>query len=745
MSEPSLQMLTTGAQRLVEAAIQKQQEAGHGNLGIHHWLLALVERHGLMVDSMVNEVNAASIRARVMEQLGKGEVGQALDAQVVARMAEERARQRGRLQAAERDVATVVLLSAGYSLIAADNATKMSKVGGEAPPPVQNTLSESTSSPAPVQQPVVVKKALATPVLDQFGRDLTRAAREGKLSKVVGREDVVDLVIETLCRRTKRNPVLVGPAGVGKTAIVEALADRVVQGKTPALLSDVRVVVLQPSLLVAGAHMSGELEKRMQAIIQEASQPGVILFIDEIHTVMGAGGMMGTTDIASLLKPALARGDLACIAATTDDEYRRFIETDAALERRFQPVRVQEPSAEVTLEILKVLQVELTERYHVTVADGVLGWLLDFGQQFMRNRHFPDKAVDLLEQCYAYAVAQGKERLELADAQAVAQRMIGMPLALDARLKTLQERLDEDGLLSDEEIQLLLSRLQVTMRGLDIRSGRPNAVLMLCGEAADGSERLAETMAEALFGASDRVITIDLSRFWHAEDINLLVGAPPGYVGYSDSLPLHRLAQIPWCVVRFENSGACHPQIREVLAQAFRDGWILDGRGKPIYFSDAVVVLTADVSLETHRNLGFNTTVEKPTWDDIYDAIRKVVGTNMADQVDLFVFNISSQDEQIGSEFLQAHWLGGLADRYRKQGVLIDWDASLLDWLVKQRVVNLSEHDWERWVDHYLTPGIINYLPEVGTGAVSVIVKIVDDQIQVESLKKEERSDGVSK
>ncbi|HHU87454.1 MAG: AAA family ATPase [Pelotomaculaceae bacterium] len=238
-------------------------------------------------------------------------------------------------------------------------------------------------------------------------------ACKGKLRRLVGREEEIQLIIETLCRRTKRNPILVGPAGSGKTAIIEGLANKIVLGKVPKELRNVFVYELQPSVLVAMAAEDGGLEKVIKEMLAEASQPDVILFFDEVHTIIGSGGLPGTTDIASMLKPPLARGDIACIAATTEDEYYRFIEPDPALARRFQPIRVQELSAEETLQVVSSLRDELRISRKVRVSDYVLRWLVYFAQQFIKNRHFPDKAVDLLEHGEITAeIAEIKEKQE---------------------------------------------------------------------------------------------------------------------------------------------------------------------------------------------------------------------------------------------------------------------------------------------------------------------------------------------
>lgn len=712
MTDDPMQLLTTGAQRLVLAVRQQQQSSGMEVLGLNHWILTVLERHSPMAEGLVPEAEVEALRQKAQTQLKDRDGGPSMTEAFVAAGAVEHARARGKLQASERDILVVILLAAGLTLAeggaggSGTAAVNMEKVPGEAQKP--------------------------TPTLDQFGRDVTALARGGKLSTVVGRDLEVQLMLETLCRRTKRNPVLIGQAGVGKTAIVEGLAQRVVAGQVPDLLKGIRIIGLQPSTLVAGASISGELEKRMQAILQEAAQEGIVLFIDEIHSIIGAGGMPGSSDIASILKPTLARGEIACIAATTDDEYRRFIEADAALERRFQPIRVQELSPENTLLALKALSVDLQRAYGVSVDDNVLQWLIDFGQQYMRNRHFPDKAVDLLEQCIAHAVAVGKKTLEFADAEEVAQRMIGMPLALEDRLDNLDKMLAGMGLMSENERGILIGRLQVTMRGLDMRAGRPNAVLLLSGVAAQSSAAICEVLAEALFGAKDRVVSIDCARFVHAEDINLLVGAPPGYVGYSDSLPIHRIAQIPWSVLDLENMDSCHPAVREVLSRAIQDGKITDGRGKPIYLSDTVVVITADIVLEqAHRALGFRPEVTEVTGEDVFQAVSTVIGDELASEVNLFIAGARAT-EGVSEGWLHEHMLNDLNNRYIKQGLALEWDASILTWLQKLQADGLNQRDWEHLVDEILSPAIIPHLPrEKGHGNKKVVVKFQDDQISV--------------
>ncbi len=712
MAEGPIQKLTTGGQQMVNLVVEKFKSYGHTYLAVNHWLVGLLERYGPMAASMVSGLDAAATLKAVQEKLSQNELGPELAAEEAARLADERAKQRGKLQAAERDVAAVVLARAGYTI---------NEGTGFSVPFSGVTEAGATADPAKAGPG-------NTPMLNQYGRDLTEAARQGKLPTLVGRSEELEQVVETLCRRTKRNPVLVGPAGVGKTAIVEGLAALIVKGEVPKPLQGVRLVAIQPSTLVAGAHLSGELEKRLQAMVKEASQPGIVLFIDEIHSIIGAGGMVGTTDMGSILKPSLARGEIACIAATTHDEYRRFIEGDGALERRFNPVRVQEPTAEQTLEIVRSLRDEMVKSSSIQMSDAVLTWLVEFSDQYMRNRNFPDKAVDLMEQCFAHAMTQSSLEIALDEAREVAQRMVGMPLELEQSLQNLQQLLADRGLLGKSEVEALANRLQVTMRGLDMRSGRPNAVVLLTAEARERSEDLAAVIAEAMYGNADRVIAIDFSRFLHPEDVNLLVGAPPGYIGYSDTLPLHRLAQTPWCVLRLENVDACHPYIRQVLAQSFKDGCLMDGRGRPMYLSDTIVLLSADITLQVRRGIGFFAEPETIDAQDVETAMNESLGGDLSGQVDLMLFG-HQEAGTVSEQWVRDNLLDPLQKRYAKQGLALDWDNSLVSWLVGALSQGFGESDWERWVDRVFTPQVIVYLPRSSAKKATVQVKMENDAL----------------
>ncbi|HCJ09534.1 MAG TPA: hypothetical protein DHW14_00005, partial [Clostridiales bacterium] len=531
--------VTDGALRLIDGIVKTGAGSDAAALGVNHWLLGLVERNAAMVENLAGGVSVGRLTRTLERQVSQGDVGEPMTREMLIARAVAHARGRGAKRATELDVACAVLAAAGYSLVG-DSGPGAGAAGGAAPDPGAGPTPDPDTAPVPYRP----RATRRTPTLDKLGWDLTRAAVEGRLTPVVGRESEIQLVIETLCRRTKRNPVLVGPAGVGKTAIVEGLAQLIVSGRVPAVLQGTRLISLPVSSLIAEAGVVGQLEERMKAVLSEAAQDGIVLFIDEVHSIVGAGAsaVHAAGDVSNQLKPALARGDIACIAAATDEEYRRFIERDSALERRFQPVRVQELTAGQSLQVLEVLRDDLQRDRGVRVPDEVLVWLVDFADRFLKNRFFPDKAVDALEQCVAHCVARGRHEIDLSDAEAVARRMIGMPVAIGERVNGMTGALRENVLLLDEDIQTLGDRLQVTMRGLDLRPERPNAVVLLTGDAASRARTIAETIARSLYGAPERVVDVDFGRLVHESDVNVLVGAPPGYIGYSDSLPLHRVA-----------------------------------------------------------------------------------------------------------------------------------------------------------------------------------------------------------
>ena len=503
------------------------------------------------------------------------------------------------------------------------------------------------------------RKQSETPTLDDYGRDLTEEAREGRLDPVVGRAEEIQQTVEILSRRSKNNPVLIGEPGVGKTAIVEGLAQRIVAGDVPKSLEGRRVVSLDVAGLVAGAKYRGEFEERLKNVIQEVqgAQDSTILFIDELHTVVGAGsGGDGSMDAGNILKPALARGELHVVGATTVDEYRRHIEKDAALERRFQPVMIPEPSVEETIQILEGLRDAYEAHHQVRFSDDALAAAAQLSDRYVSDRFLPDKAIDLIDQAGARArlsstgksvevvsredrIAQlGREKdqavaaedydrangikaridevkAELAGieerregvvevtandiAQILAKRT-GIPVAQltedeKHRLLKLEDALHSRVIGQDEAVVAVAEAVRRNRAGMG-DANRPVGSFLFLGPTGVGKTELAKALAQLLFGEEDRMIRFDMSEFQEKHTVSRLVGSPPGYVGYEDAAQLtDRVRRRPYSVLLFDEVEKAHPDVFNTLLQVLDDGRLTDAKGRTVDFRHTVVIMTSNL------------------------------------------------------------------------------------------------------------------------------------------------------
>ena len=504
--------------------------------------------------------------------------------------------------------------------------------------------------------------ASSTPTLDEHSRDLTEMAREGKLDPVIGRSEEVETTIEILSRRTKNNPVLIGDPGVGKTAIVEGLAQRIVNDEVPETLAGKRVLALDLAGLVAGTQYRGQFEERLKNVIDEASEnpEAQVLFIDELHTVVGAGAAEGSMDASNMLKPALARGELHVVGATTIDEYRKNIEKDAALERRFQPVLVGEPTVDDTMEILRGLKDRYEAHHRVKISDEAIVAAAELSDRYVTDRFLPDKAIDLMDQAAARVRLRSKtrpvdtreiedeiQRLKREKDQAVANEDFGRAQDLKGRIQESQDRLGafkggrqaEVAEVTAEDIAEVVSRAtgipvsQLTQEERErlmkleeqlhervvgqeeavtavseairrARAGlsdpnRPIGSFLFLGPTGVGKTELARTLAEALFGDEASMVRIDMSEFQERHAVSRLVGAPPGYVGYEEAGQLtESVRRRPYSVLLLDEIEKAHPDVFNILLQLLDDGRLTDSQGRTVDFKQTVVIMTSNMGAE---------------------------------------------------------------------------------------------------------------------------------------------------
>lgn len=539
----------------------------------------------------------------------------------------------------------------------------------------------------------------ATRLLDQFSRDLTALAANESLDPVIGREKEVKRVIEILARRRKNNPALIGEPGVGKTAVAEALAIAIAQGKVPEDLAQKRLVSLDLSSMIAGTKYRGEFEERVKNILNEVRRAGdVILFLDELHTIVGAGSAEGAIDAANILKPALGRGDFQVLGATTTEEYRKYIEKDAALERRFQPVVVEEPSPEEAKAILRGLLPRYERHHRLTIAPSAVSAAVTLSQRYIPDRRLPDKAVDLMDEAASRTRLSGSPSPLVTgeEVAAVVSGWTGIPVTSlsrseSDRLLNLEETLHRRVIGQDKAVSKLAKSIRRSRTGLK-EPGRPVGSFLFLGPTGVGKTELCKALAEALFGSEKALIRFDMSEYMEQHTVSRLLGSPPGYVGHDEGGQLtEAVRRKPWSVVLFDEIEKAHEDVWGVLLQALEDGQITDAQGRKADFRNCVLILTSNVGARkiiSKTPLGFSTDtaenalhskslVEKAVMEEVKRTFKPEF-LNRLD--DIVVFD---QLEQVQLRHIAQGMLSQFAQRLEDLGVILRYDDQVLDLLAQ--------------------------------------------------------------
>lgn len=667
-----MERFTQRARRVLSLAHEEAERLHHNYIGTEHLLLGLIREEGGVAGRVLRELGLEPSRVKEMvERLtgvgrhGGGRIELAPSTEQVLTLAIEEARRMGHhyigtehlllgLMRQSEGVAIEVLRRLGVTPEQVRRQTR--RVLQETP--------TRRSDPQPAGGPRKEQPA-KTPLVDQLATDLTAKAEEGKLDPVIGRQMEIERVIQILARRTKNNPALIGEAGVGKTAIVEGLAQRIVAGETPEPLLGKRVLQLDVGSLVAGTMYRGQFEERLKRVIDELKSAGAILFIDEVHMLVGAGSAGSSVDAANILKPALSRGELQVIGATTLDEYRKYIESDAALERRFQPVMVEEPSVDETIDILRGVKRPYEEHHKLLITDEALEAAAHLSARYVSDRFLPDKAIDLIDETAsrvrmyksdrARSMKETMDRLRQtreAHAQAVeetrfddAQELVTRETELEAMLQGMRAGWDRsaDGpkvtaediaevvsmwtgvpvmQIAQEESERLLqmeSALHKRIVGQDeaieaiskavrrARAGlkdpkRPIGSFIFLGPTGVGKTELTKALADFMFGTEEALVQIDMSEFMERHTVSRLVGAPPGYVGYEDAGQLtEAIRRRPYSIVVFDEVEKAHTEAHNMLLQIMEEGHLSDARGHKVDFRNAIIVMTSNVGAEMIR------------------------------------------------------------------------------------------------------------------------------------------------
>ena len=584
-----------------------------------------------------------------------------------------------------------------------------------------------------------------TPRLDEYGRDLTQEAREGKLDPVIGRADEIDQAIEVLSRRTKNNPALLGEPGVGKTAIVEGIAQRIVNDEVPETLADRRIIGLDLAGMIAGTKYRGEFEERLKTVIDEirGASEELIVFIDELHTVVGAGAAEGAMDASNMLKPALARGELHVIGATTLDEYRKNIEKDPALERRFQPVLVREPTVEETIDILHGLKDRYEAFHRVRISDEAIVAAAELSDRYIRDRFLPDKAIDLIDQASARVrlrtktkdddtrsleedlrrlarerdratAAEDYERASVIREQAesrrqelderrtgrqraaevtpediaeVVSRATGIPVSqLTAeereRLIKLEEELHARIVGQEEAVSAVAEAVRRSRAGLGDPQ-RPVGSFLFLGPTGVGKTELARALAEALFGDEDLMVRFDMSEFQERHTVSRLVGAPPGYVGYEEAGQLtEQVRRRPYSVLLFDEIEKAHADVFNILLQILDDGRLTDAQGRTVDFKHTVVIMTSNLGAARIQDYARRGESFEELKAELMEVLRGSFRPEFINRIDEIIVFRALTDEQLAE--ITRLLLDRLVRRLHAQGIEVVFTDEAIELLAHE-------------------------------------------------------------
>ena len=666
----SMERFTQRARRVLSLAHQEAERMRQNYIGTEHLLLGLIREDGGVAGRVLRELGLEADRVQeIVERLTGsgtspgGKIDLSPGTQQVLEFAVDEARRLGHHYIGTEHL-LLGLIRYGEG-VANDVLKKLGVTPEQIRKQTRRVLQESSSSRRSSGERKTSQQEKGgqqkTPLVDQLAVDLTSSAEEGKLDPVIGRIMEIERVIQILARRTKNNPALIGEPGVGKTAIVEGLAQRIIEGDVPAPLLDKRVLQLDVGSLVAGTMYRGQFEERLKRVIDELISAGAILFIDEVHMLVGAGAAGSSVDAANILKPALSRGELQVIGATTMDEYRKHIESDAALERRFQPITVEEPNVDETIEILRGIRIAYEEHHRLTISDDALDAAAQLSSRYVTDRFLPDKAIDLIDESssrvrmYKSPAAKTAKQLigqlkeirqnhtlaledgRYEDAQEILERQEALESQLErlrtawdrnsspvvtaediaemvsmwtgvpvmqiaqeesARLLQMEEEMRAHIVGQEEAIEAISKAVRRARAGLkDPR--RPIGSFIFLGPTGVGKTELTKALARFLFGSEDALIQLDMSEFMERHSVSRLVGAPPGYVGYEESGQLtEALRRRPYSIVVFDEIEKAHPEAHNMLLQIMEEGHLSDARGRTVDFRNALIVMTSNVGAE---------------------------------------------------------------------------------------------------------------------------------------------------
>jgi len=718
-------------EQLLRDSCRKARELGHSWVGPMHFLLALSREPGTagqVLRLLGMDPDVTENMARLLYGFSDGELplpqGLTLEARQLLRQAAQEARQQKQRQLKPQHL---LLALARQEENEAAALLAVSGISGEGLFTHTVEYLRWEQQKAPPRK----KEAVTTRLLEQFSEDLV--ARAGCLEPVIGRDREIDMVIGILCRKNKNNPALVGEPGVGKTAIAEGLAQRMAMGNVPPQLKDKRLISLNMANLVAGTKYRGEFEERLRDVLAEIKRSSdVILFVDEMHTIVGAGAAEGAIDAANIFKPALGRGELQMVGATTREEYRKFIEKDAALDRRFRPVHVEEPTQEATMSILRALKPGLERHHHLRISEEALKEAVRLSVRYLPDLYLPDKAIDLLDEGAARAGMEqnhpgrggaARKELEQELQGAVRQRQFERAAELRDKMQSLsrpgENRRGKNVTAADIawvvsartgipmgrltaaererllELEHILSRqvagqgeavcavAEAVRRGYSgIRDpGRPIACLLFTGPTGVGKTELCRCLAEEVFGSREAMIRLDMTEYMEKQSVSRLLGAPPGYVGYEEGGKLtEAVRRRPYCLLLLDELEKAHPDVLGILLQIMEEGCLTDSTGRRVSFKNVILVMTSNAGSQVKgEGLGFCAQGRKQEMDTV---LRSFFSPEFLGRIDRTVHFAPLGEGAM--EAIADKYLRQLQERCESQGIRLTLASELTAFLLKK-------------------------------------------------------------
>ena len=768
---------TQGAMKALVQAQICAASMGQEKMGTGHLVVGLCKANDELTQCIIGDLSVQELEQEVLSRYGRGEAGFARITGVTPHAQRVLLRALSYANPQEKTLAAVahiwkellyeegccglnVLIEFGKTIEGMRAA--LTDAAGEIERPLAAGSIAASSEPISGQEAAEAQRAEqkqkedSVPkeqILEQYARNLTQAAAKDELEPLIGRQMEVDAMIRVLGKKTKNNPLLIGEPGVGKSALAEGLASRIARGDVPPMLKDVQICALDMAQVIAGSKYRGEFEERIKKVLACVQEMGnVILFIDEMHTLIGAGSSSeGSMDAANLLKPALARGQVRVIGATTYKEYRKYVEKDAALARRFQRIDVREPDHDETLKILSGLRERYEDYHHVTITDEALESAVELSARFVTDRCMPDKAIDLIDEAASMAKLAGWSQendleeivIRSQEVAKVVSSWTGVPVERvgadqQADILGLESRLKRRIVGQDEAVETLARSLKRSRAGLGDPT-RPLGVFMLLGPSGVGKTELCKVLSEALFGSEESLIRIDMSEYSEEATASRLIGSPPGYVGHGEGGQLtDAVLKRPYSVVLFDEIEKAHPKIFSLLLQLLDDGQLTDSVGRKVNFKNTIVVMTsnAGVSFDTEKRLGFSSGNTSDPGKAIMAQVKQVFRPEFLGRIDELIVMHSLTCED--GERIAALMLGRLAQQLGKQGMMLEYDDQVLRYLAEKGVDSMSgARQLRRVIAKYVEDLLSDYLLAGSHAGERIVLELQGDQIRIASEQEE--------